>query len=41
MTVDKDLANFEIQWISRDGDTGKGWAEHRSLLLMFIHNHKK
>ncbi len=32
MIVDNALANLEISWISRGGDTGRRGAEHRSFL---------
>ncbi len=34
MIVDNALANFEILWISRGGDTGKGGAEHRGFMVL-------
>ncbi len=38
MMTDNALADLEIPWVSRGGDTGKRRAEHRSfLLLWFIH----
>ncbi len=39
MNVDKALANFEILWILRSGDTGRRMAEHRNILqLRFTHH---
>ena len=41
MRVDNALANFEIQWISEGGDTGKGGVEHRGFwLLCFTHTQR-
>jgi hypothetical protein len=39
MIADNALANLEIHWILRGGDTGKRGAEHRGFLqLWFTHN---
>ncbi len=38
MNVDKALANLEVLWISRSGDTGWRRVEHRNFLqLRFTH----
>jgi hypothetical protein len=34
MMTDNALANLEIYWILRGGDTGKRRAEHRGFLLL-------
>ena len=36
MMTDNALANFEIFWVSRGGDTGKRGAEHRSFLQLWF-----
>ena len=41
MIVDNALANFDILWISRGGDTGKRGVERRSFMrLRFTHHIK-
>lgn len=34
MMSDNALANLDISWISRGGDTGRRRAEHRGFLLL-------
>jgi len=42
MIADNALANLDVLWISRGGNTGKIGAEHRGfLLLWFTHNESK
>ena len=36
MIVDKALANLEVLWTLRGGDTGRRRAEHRSFLLLVV-----
>jgi hypothetical protein len=38
MIVDNTLANFEVLWTPRGGDTGRRGVEHRNFLqLWFTH----
>ena len=39
MIVDKSLANLEVLWILRSGDTGRGRAEHRNILQFRFTHH--
>jgi hypothetical protein len=34
MIIDNALANLEVFWPSRGGDTGKKWVEHRGFLFL-------
>jgi len=34
MNVDNALANLEIPWVSKGGDTGKRGVEHRSFVKL-------
>lgn len=40
MIVDKALANLEVFWILRGGDTGRGRVEHRNFLQLRYTHHK-